>query len=151
MLLVCRSIKQFSPVAGRMQQQITNRARAFAPAPAALRSRRGLHVTASSASVSRCASQLRTVQLQTTRGLALIRGLCHRAVTCKAWTGRTALTPGTVVNLQAIQQVVADNKVVVYSATYCPYCSQVRHHMLVTAVSTSNGCCSPCQGHVSTH
>jgi hypothetical protein len=67
-----------------MQQQLTNRARAFAPVPAALRSRRGLHVTASSASVSHCAGQLRTVQMQTTRGLTLIRTDCQRGVARRA-------------------------------------------------------------------
>lgn len=32
-----------------------------------------------------------------------------------------------VLQADTIKQTVADNKVVVYSKTYCPYCTQVSH------------------------
>jgi hypothetical protein len=39
--------------------------------------------------------------------------------------------------LQAIQSTIADNKVVVYSATYCPYCSQVRALLPIILIAGS--------------
>lgn len=55
------------------------------------------------------------------------RGVC---VSGLWWSSSLLVTPPLLLLLlshqQAIQQTIADNKVVVYSATYCPYCSQVR-------------------------
>lgn len=101
-----------------MQQQLSSRGLARTWAPAAT-SRRSLHVTASSASVSGyipVVPQCRSLLLDSTTQSAAAQLIAKAHL-----TDPMAL----ILTLQAIQSTIADNKVVVYSATYCPYCAQV--------------------------
>lgn len=105
-----------------MQQQLTSRGLARTWAPSAVASRRSLHVM-NSASVSAACC--------TTQGCKHLNAdltpnpttHSHQHSSCTKLILMRLLM--LCRNLQAIQQTIADNKVVVYSATYCPYCSQV--------------------------
>eukprot|EP00878_Enallax_costatus_P008030 GHUV01008397.1.p1 GENE.GHUV01008397.1~~GHUV01008397.1.p1 ORF type:complete len:155 (+),score=28.82 GHUV01008397.1:56-466(+) len=57
-----------------------------------------------------------------------IRGLYQRAFAPQAFPGarRTFSVAVTASQADTVKQTVADNKVVVYSKTYCPYCSEAK-------------------------